>query len=373
MKNFDIIIVGGGVVGCAAAYYISKKGFKVLVLERSEIGGGGSSRNGGGVRQSARDHRELPLVKYAVSHLWPALSGELGVDIEYHQQGNLRLGKTQEHMEKLQRMVKQTNESGIQAVLLQGKEIREFCPYISDEVVVASFCPTDGHANPMRTTLAFYKKAIALGAEFITGEEVQSLVMSKGKLRGVVTTQERYEADCVIVAAGLESRAIVNSVGIDVPMRRRLIEALVTDAQPQMFSQMIGTADADFYGHQTDHGSFVFGGSSGLEEFGHDEYLPVTRPMTAPSICRAILKYFPILKHANIVRTWAGFVDKTPDLIPVISEIDEIPGLILACGFTGHGFGIAPAVGYVLADLAIDKRSSIALDDFRYDRFNPKA
>ena len=100
MKNHaDVIIIGGGIIGCAAAYYIRKKGYSVIVLEGSpHIGNGGSSRNGGGVRQSGRDPRELPLAMYAIKHLWPALSDELEVDCEYHQDGNLRLGKTQKHL-----------------------------------------------------------------------------------------------------------------------------------------------------------------------------------------------------------------------------------------------------------------------------------
>ena len=103
-KTAEVIIIGGGVVGCAAAYYLAKKGVKdVIVLEADKsIGHGGSSRNGGGVRQSGRDPRELPLAMYAVEHMWPTLSEELGVDVEYHKEGNLRLGKTKKHLERVQ-------------------------------------------------------------------------------------------------------------------------------------------------------------------------------------------------------------------------------------------------------------------------------
>jgi len=109
---------------------------------------------------------------------------------------------------------------------------------------------TDGHANPLTTTLGFYKTARKLGVRFITGEKVIELKKIKGRLRQVITPNNIYEADTVVVAAGYESKEILGTVGIDVPMSRVLIEALVTEAEPHMFDQMLGTAEADFYGHR---------------------------------------------------------------------------------------------------------------------------
>lgn len=372
MKNADVIIVGGGVIGCAIAYNLSKAKLRVLVLEDSEIGSGGSSRNGGGVRQSARDSRELPLAMHAVRNLWPNLSEELGVDVEYHKRGNLRLGKTEDHLKLLSGIVQRCQDQGLELKMLDQAEVKEICPYVSDEVIGASYCPTDGHGNPMKTTLAFYKKALELGAEFITGERVQSLVVKRGKVCGVKTAVNEYEADRVLLAAGFESKALASGVGINLPMQKILLEALITETQPPMFPQMIGTAGSDFYGHQTDHGSFVFGGMSGLEPFCSDETVPVTRSMTAPAICRGILGYFPCLAKAKIVRTWAGFLDEMADHVPVLSTVEEVPGLILACGFSGHGYGIAPAVGQLVAELVVDGQPLISLDAFRYDRFKPR-
>ena len=160
----EVIIIGGGVNGCAAAYYLAKAGMKdVIVLEGSpSIGHGGSSRNGGGVRQSGRDVRELPYAMYAVQNMWPTLSEELGVDVEYYQKGNLRLGKTDAHMEKLRNLAANANSLGLDMKIIDGKEVKEICPYLSDEIIGASWCPTDGHANPMLTTLAYYKSATAV-------------------------------------------------------------------------------------------------------------------------------------------------------------------------------------------------------------------
>ena len=373
-NNAEIIIIGGGIIGCATAYYLAKNGVKdVIVLEGSDfMGNGGSSRNGGGVRQSGRDVRELPLVMYGIKNLWPHLSEELEVDCEYHQDGNLRLGKTEAHKATLTKLADNARGVGLDVRMIDGDEVRQINPYLSHEVTCASWCPTDGHANPLPTTLGFYKMARQLGVRFITGEPVVSLGMVRGKIRKVVTPNNTYEGEKVLVAAGLDSRPILTSVGIDIPMTNSLLEALVTEAEPHMFDQMLGTAEADFYGHQTKHGSFVFGGSSGLERYNKDNGTPVTNSKTAPCICRGIMKYFPDLAKAKIVRTWAGWMDASSDGVPSLGKVDEVPGLYVACAFNGHGFGIAPAAGEQLAKLMITGTTDISLDELRYDRYKAK-
>ena len=370
-KTADVIVIGSGVIGCAAAYYMAKKGMSVLVLDQDEnVGNGGSSRNGGGVRQSGRDPRELPLAIYGVENVWPTLSDELGVDVEYHKEGNLRLGKTETHKQILTGLTEKAVACGLNVRMIDAEEVRKINPYLSEEVTCASWCPTDGHANPLTTTLGFYKNARALGVVFHMGEKVVKLEKVHGKLRRVCTKTTVYEADQVLVAAGYASRFLTQTVGIDVPMREELIEALVTEAEPKMFPQMLGTADADFYGHQTNHGSFVFGGATGMESTVLDNGTNRTSSLTAPCICRGIMKYVPKLADAKIVRTWAGYEDLSIDGIPVISKVEEVPGLLLACGFTGHGFGISPVVGQLLAQLAAGETPMLSLQEFRYDRFH---
>ena len=369
----EVVIIGGGIIGCAVSYYLAKMGTDVIVLEGSDhIGNGGSSRNGGGVRQSGRDVRELPLVMYGIKNLWPTLSEELEVDCEYHQDGNLRLGKTEKHKEILTGLANAARGVGLDVRMIDGDEVRRINPYLSDEVTCASWCPTDGHANPLTTTLGYYKMARRLGVRFVSGEMVRELRTVKGKIRQVITDNNIYEGESVLVVAGLDSRPILTSVGIDVPMTNSLLEALVTEAEPHMFDQMLGTAEADFYGHQTKHGSFVFGGSSGLERYNKDNGTPVTNSKTAPCICRGIMKYFPDLANAKIVRTWAGWMDASADGVPALGKVDEIPGLFVACAFNGHGFGIAPAAGEQLAKLIVTGKTDIDLYDLRYDRFKAK-
>lgn len=369
----EVVIIGGGIIGCASAYYLAKKGCSVIVLEGSDyIGNGGSSRNGGGVRQSGRDPRELPMVMWGIKNIWPTLSEELGVDVEYTQKGNLRLGKTEAHLKILQGLTDKAKACGLDVRMIDGDDVRQINPYLSEEVIGASWCPTDGHANPLTATLGYYKKARELGVRFISGEQVEKILKIKGNARKVITSNNVYEGEKILVTAGYESRKITESVGIDIPMQPLKMECLVTEAQPYMFEQMLGTAEADFYGHQSKHGSFVFGGSTGLEAYNKDNGKLISTSLGASCTCRGIMKYFPALSDAKIVRAWTGYIDECADKIPVISPVEEVPGLYLACGFTGHGFGIAPGAAYNIAEMMTEGTPVVDMKEFRYDRFKAK-
>ena len=372
----DTIIIGGGVVGCAAAYYLAKAGnSNVIVLEGTKsIGHGGSSRNGGGVRQSGRDVRELPYAMYGIKNLWPNLSEELGVDTEYTQKGNLRLGKTEEHLKKLNTLASNAQSVGLDVRMVDAKEVKEICPYLADDIIGASWCPTDGHANPLTTTLGYYKRSLEMGVKYYTDAPVKELRKIKGKVRQVVLNDGTvFEGESIILAAGYESREIARTVGVDIPMTRLIDEALVTEMQPHMFDIMLGTAGGDFYGHQAHHGSFVFGSDSGYEvvTYMKDPSAMETNSLTLSASCRAIMSYVPALKDAKIVRSWAGWLDNAFDGVPFISRVDEAPGLILACGFTGHGFGTAPAVGLMLSQMVAGEETVVDISALRYDRFKP--
>ena len=209
----DVIVIGSGIIGNATAYYLAKNGLDVIVLEKdATIGNGSSSRNGGGVRQSGRDVRELPLAIYGVKNLWPTLSDELGMDVEYHQDGNLRLGKTQAHLVKLKQLADNASAVGLDVKMIDAQEIKKICPYMSDEVIGASWCPTDGHANPLLATLAYYLKARQLGVQFYSGISVEKLGLVRGKVRKVFTNEGVFDTEMVVVAAGIGSRPILNSI-----------------------------------------------------------------------------------------------------------------------------------------------------------------
>ena len=376
MRTADVIVVGSGIAGNATSYYLAKKGLKVIVLEASSVlGNGGSVRNGGGVRQSGRDARELPLMIFGVKNIWPTLSEELGVDTEYIQGGNLRLGKTENHLQILKKLADNAEKCGVDVKMIDSYEVKQLNPYLSDAVIGASWCKSDGHANPLMTTLGYYKKALSLGVEFFTDCPVTEIILSGGKIKGVKSGEEIFYSDNVVVCAGFESNKIFDSVGISIPMRKKLLQCLVTEAEPQMFVQMLGTAMADFYGHQTKHGSFVFGGHDGFEDFANKIYenndFPPSSSTFVSACSRGISGYFPKLADAKIVRAWGGYEDYSADGICTVGKIDEFEGLYVECGFSGHGFGIAPSAAFNVAELISDGKSSVDLENYRYNRFKP--
>lgn len=373
-RTADVIVIGSGLTGNSCAYYCAKEGLSVIVLDEDVIGNGASSRNGGGVRAFFRNPLEMPLAKYAIDYIWPHLSEELGVDIEYKQGGNLRFGIGEDERKKLQKLTDDGNRQGLDVEMMDGQQVREFCPYVSENVTDAAYCHNDGHANPMVTTLAFYRMCRQMGVRYVTGCQVTQLRTFQGRIRKVYTSDGGcYEGEYVIVAAGCATTRIVQTVGVDIPISPVVLEAFVTEAMPPLFDFMMGTANSSFYGHQTAHGSFIFGGGSGLEKFNnHDLEQNPTRQITAPSVVRGIMKYFPQLADLKIIRTWSGWTDHTIDGCAVIGPIDEIPGLYVASGYTGHGFCMGPVTGKILSALIMGKTTCVPWEQLKYNRFKAK-
>lgn len=368
----DVLIIGSGIVGSSAAYYMAKAGLNVTVLEKDMIGHGASSRNGAGVRLSGRVQSEFNLAAIAIREIWPTLSEELETDTEYNKSGSLNLYLREEQKEKVKTKMEKCIAQGQEAKLLDGDEVRKMCPHLSGLIAGATYYPEDGHANPMKTVLGYYKMARRLGVRFITGEEVVSLKKIRGVIRQVITASGNvYEAEKVVVAAGFESREIMRTVGIHLPYLKRVDEVLVTEAVPRMFDYRLSTIDGNFYGNQTKHGSFIFGGNTNIERYEEtDPGQPMNTTRQPADKARMVGMLIPALSGVNVVRHWAGYLDSSADRRPVLQEIPEIPGLISASGFSGHGFAIGPAVGQLLKEMVMGEPLCAPIDEFKYDRWH---
>jgi len=367
-QKADAVIIGGGVMGCAIAYNLAKEGLKSVVIEKSDIGGEASGSNGGGVRQSARNLKEMPLAMESIQ-IYGHLHEELGMDVEYVRQGNLRLCTSDEELETMRQSIENQKTTGLELEMLDRRQVLEINPYVGEKVIGASFCPTDGHVNPFLVTYGFFKKAKSLGAQFYTHEEAREIRLQKGKIAAVVTDKNTFETDLVVDAAGIAGRKVANMVGLDFPMRPLFSEALITEPYPALFKQMIGHAKGLFYGRQTVHGPFFWGGFVGTEQFIYREGKPLFHYI-GPATSRMVIDFFPVLKDVHVIRTWSGLIAQMSDGIPVLGFAQEVPGFIFATGFSGHGFGLAPVIGRLISELIMDCTTSIPISDFCYGRFS---
>ena len=367
-EKTDVVIIGGGVMGCAIAYNLAREGLKPVLIERSDIGGEASGANGGGVRQSARNLKEMPLAIESIQ-IYGQLHEELGMDLEYVREGNLRLCTSEEELDTMRKSVESQKAANLDLDMLDRKEVLKINPYIGEKVLGASFCPTDGHVNPFLVTYGFFKKAKSLGARIFPHEEVKDIRLQKSRVAAVITDKRSFETDLVVNAAGVAGRKVANMVGLDLPMKPVFSEAMISEPYPPLFKQMIGHAKGLFYGRQTVHGSFFWGGFVGTEQFIHREGKPLFH-FIGPAISQMVIDYFPILKDVNIIRTWSGLIAQMSDAIPVLGFSEEVPGFVFATGFSGHGFGLAPVIGRLIGELIMDCQTSIPITDFCYGRFS---
>jgi len=367
-EKADAVIIGGGVMGCTIAYNLAKEGLKPVVVEKSDIGGEASGANGGGVRQSARNLKEMPLAVESI-RLYGQLHEELDMNLEYVRKGNLRLCTTEEDLESMRASVENQKAVGLELEMLDRKQVLDINPHVGDKVLGASFCASDGHVNPFLVTYGFFKKAKSLGVRFYTHEKAEDILLRKTKVAGVVTDKQTLETDLVVNAAGIAGRQVANMVGLDLPMRPIFSEALITEPYPPLFKQMVGHAKGLFYGRQTEHGSFFWGGFVGTEQFIHREGKPLFH-FIGPAISQMVIDFFPVLKNLNVIRMWSGLIAQMSDGIPVLGFAEEVPGFVFATGFSGHGFGLAPVIGRLISELIMDCKTSIPINDFCYGRLS---
>lgn len=366
----DVIIIGGGISGTAAAYNLAKRGVKVLLLERDDLASMASGWTLAGVRQSGRHPAELPLAKAAIRR-WEHLHEELDADVEYRQDGNLRLALTEDDLPQIRGVVAEGNAAGIETVFLDTAAVHKIAPALTTNLAGASFCPTDGHANPTLTVRGFADAAVRHGAIIETGVHVTALTIDGHRITGVETTRGPIAAEMMIVAAGIYTPRLIAPLGLDLPIRVTIVTAIQTIPLPPTLSQVLGVANGGIAGRQEVSGRFRMTGSSvpwGIEGLHSPENVRPQLSHVAEAITRSV-RVLPGLADVRLAQTWGGLIDQSPDAIPVIERPAEFEGLVIAAGFSGHGFCLGPVTGEILADLATTGTTSHSIDAFSLGRF----
>lgn len=373
MASPDVVIIGGGISGTAAAYELARLGVPVTLVEQGTLASMASGWTLAGVRQSGRLAPEIPLAMAAVER-WGYLSEELGADVEYRRNGNLRLMLNEDARPATLERIAAENAMGLKVeYLADNQSVREVAPALAEWIPGASFCPTDGHANPTAAVGAFAAAAQRLGANILTETQVQGIEVSGGKVQGVRTSAGIIPADVVVVAAGIYTNALTSPLGIEIPYELYRVAVIQTTPLPPLIDQVLGTSAGDFAGRQQADGRYRFtdGGSHwphALEDLA-DGYEPIMPTLqTVHNAVTSATALLPAVQAARVARIWGGLVDITPDEIPVIERSQEIEGLVMAAGFSGHGFCLGPVTGQILRDLVVEGETPYPIEPFQLSR-----
>ena len=416
-QSADAVIIGGGIVGVFAAYYLARRGMKVALIEKGRIGAEQSSRNWGWCRQQNRDARELPMATHSLD-LWERFATETGEDTGFRRCGLLYLSNDEAELSGWARWRDFARTAGVTTHILDSSEASERGHATGRIWKGGVFSPTDGTADPSRAAPAVARAILKLGGAVHQNCAARGIETEGGRLSGVVTENGTIRTKLAVLAGGAWASSFCRQFGFRFPQAsirssilsvspgaEGLPDALHTarisvtrrgdggytlaisgrgrvDVTPQQLrfsSQFVpmflkrwrslgpGGLQGALFGHET------------LKRWRLDRPTPMERtrildPVPDHSTIRLTharaLELLPDLKKTRISAAWAGYIDSTPDGVPAIGAIDSVPGFLLAAGFSGHGFGIGPGAGHLIADLVTGAKPIVDPKSYDPGRFD---
>jgi glycine/D-amino acid oxidase-like deaminating enzyme len=414
-----VVVIGGGIVGACTALFLAEKGHSVVLCEKGRIGGEQSSRNWGWCRTMGRDAREIPLAIESL-RLWRGMNQQTARETGYRQPGIVYLCETEQEIATQEQRLSEALQYQVDARLLRGSAIDALVPGGSRLFVGAMHTPTDGRAEPSQAAPAMAEAARDKGATILTGCAVRGIETQGGRVSGVVTEKGRIACDAVVLAGGAWSRLFCGNAGVELPQLKVLGSVFRTaplDGAPEI------TAGGSVFAFRKrlDGGYTIARRNANVADITPDsfrllwQYLPTLRqnygevrlrlsrrffeewgmrrrwsldeatPFEAVRVLdpepkhatleearTALSRAFPAFARMQVAGSWAGLIDVTPDAVPVIGEVAAIPGFFLATGFSGHGFGIGPGAGRLMADLVAGDTPVVDPAPFRFSRFSEK-
>lgn len=384
-KDADVIIVGGGIIGCSVSYYLSKLGKKVLVLEREDLTRGSAGATDGVVGyHTKKPGKQMDLAVQSIA-MFEHLSEELGMDIQY----GLRCGGMQPVEDKMQwdilsAIVEEQKKSGVDIEMISAEEARKIEPMLSKDIYGALYSPTGGKVNPILLTLAFSRAAKKLGARFLIETEVTGMIKEGNKILGVKTDKGEFYADAVVNACGSWAAATAKMAGIDMPIKPRKGQLIVTEPigpfmdctlqcarynvikfRPETIKdQNVLRLGSSLSIEQTESGGLIIGGTRELVGYDRENSLEAIE-----AILKRAVRFFPALKDVCFIRAFAGLRPYTPDGLAIIGRVDCLEGFYMAAGHEGDGIALSPVTGKLLAEQIVYGKESYSLEPFSPNRF----
>ncbi|ESY81315.1 AgaE protein [Mesorhizobium sp. LNHC221B00] len=418
-KDPEVVIIGGGIIGVTTALFLARRNISVTLLEKGRIAGEQSSRNWGWIRQQGRDADELPIVIEA-QRLWRQLAEECGEDIGLKQTGVTYLARTDKEMAGFAKFLKIAEMHGVDTRLLDQGETAKLIPSMSRPFKGAMITPSDMRAEPWVAVPALARLAARQGVTIIENCAARMLDISAGRISGVWTEQGRIATSNAVVASGAWTSLFLRAHGVSIPQLSVRSTVAATQPMPEIHSGAVADEHIAFRRRQDGGYTLASGGSSqlyvGPDAFRHARkyvpalmanplgirYLPaaprgypdswstprkwnadeespfermrILNPAPKASALRDIDReftaLFPQFKTVPLKASWAGMIDAMPDVVPIVDRAVEIPGLVIATGMSGHGFGIGPGMGRVVSDLVQGNEPGHSLHRFRQSRFS---
>lgn len=368
-RTADAVIIGAGIMGCSIAYYLASRGVKdIVVLEQDQIARGATADAAGGIRLQFSTETNIRLAQVSLE-VWEHFPELFGTEIGLRQQGYLFLLTTEDEVKTFRANSALQESLGVPVRWLDPAEIGALNPAVRvDDVLGATFCPRDGWADPYSATTGIARAARQLGVEIREETAATGFVIEGDRVRGVRAGDEVISTPLAIICAGPHSRGVGELAGVDIPIlpyRRMSFITEPFDAVPATVPMTIEFRSG-LYFHPESHG-FLFGMANpddppGFNKTVDDEWMM----RTVEALCARA----PAFEEARVMRGWAGFYEITPDDNPLLGWIDEVEGLAVAAGFSGHGFMQGPAVGMCMAELITEGRATtVDISAFAPSRF----
>ena len=366
-KSADVVVIGGGSIGCSVAYNLAKKGFKnIVLLEKRYITSGSTGRCGAGIRQQWGTEMNCLIAKGS-AEIWKTIGEETGYgDIEFRQSGYLLITYDEKQAERLTKNLEVQNRLGIPSKRVSKEEAKEIVPYVNTENMTAAFfCQEDGHINPFKATFAYEKGARDLGVEIEKYTTVTGIKREGRKIVSVVTDKGEIETNTVVNATGPYAKEIGKMLGLSHPVEPERHQLMVTEPMEHMVDPLVMSFHHDSYINQVPHGGFLlgFGNPDEPRKINYKHEWKFMEDMAKKAIYQ-----FPDLKDVRVVRQWAGHYGISPDGQPILGSVPEVDGYFLALG-CGKGFMLAPMIGKLVAEHMAGEETSLPIEKLSIERF----
>ena len=368
MKTADVIVVGGGVMGCSIAYHLSLQKCRVILLERdSQLATGSTGRCSGGIRHQFSNPVNVQLSIESIRKL-KAFEQEIGCQIDLHQDGYLFLLTRPESVAEFSHSIAMQRHLGVESRLLDRKEVESLAPSVFlGDVLAGAYCPDDGIVDPYGVTAGYAAKARELGAEILLNQDVIAIDSFNGHVAGVRTQKAAFAAPVVVNAAGPWAAPLARLAGVTLPVAPYRRHVYITREFPEVprTRLMVIDFETSFYFHREGQG--VLMGMSDPSE--PSSFTDTVEPAFLDQVIDVGVRRFPPLAAASIRRALAGLYEVTPDANPILDET-PLRGFYFAGGFSGHGFMHGPIVGELMAELILKQEPHIDLSGFSLERFS---